>query len=178
MRWIRLILGLIKAKFKSKIQATEITSLEFRVWITDIDISIMNNAAILTVMEVGRIDFMVRTNFFKIANRNKWFFPSQDLTVQFYRPLKTFQKAELQTKLSYVDEKWIYFEQRIIRNGKEVAGCLIKCTVKRGRETVPTSEVIKALNINKVPRIKSKLIESYEIENEQINIKLIDQWEN
>ncbi len=178
MRWIRLILGLIKAKFKSKVQATETTSLEFRVWITDIDISVMNHAAILTVMEVGRIDFMVRTDFFKIANKNKWFFPSQALSVQFYRPLKTFQKAELQTKLSYVDEKWIYLEQRIIRNGKEVAGCLVKSTIKRGRETVPTTEIIKALNITKVPRIKSKLIESYEIENEQMNNKLIGQWEN
>ncbi len=177
MRWIRLILGLIKAKFKSKVQATESTSLEFRVWITDIDISVMNHAAILTVMEVGRIDFMVRTDFFKIANKNKWFFPSQALSVQFYRPLKTFQKAELQTKLSYVDEKWIYLEQRIIRNGKEVAACLVKSTIKKGRETVPTSEIIKALNINKVPRIKSKLIESYEIENEQMNNKIIDQWE-
>ena len=177
MRWIRLILGLIKAKFKSKVQATETTSLEFRVWITDIDISVMNHAAILTVMEVGRIDFMVRTDFFKIANKNKWFFPSQALSVQFYRPLKTFQKAELQTKLSYVDEKWIYLEQRIIRNGKEVAACLVKSTIKKGRETVPTSEIIKALNINKVPRIKSKLIESYEIENEQMNNKIIDQWE-
>lgn len=128
-------------------------------------------------MEVGRIVFMVRTDFFKIANKNKWFFPSQALSVQFYRPLKTFQKAELQTKLSYVDEKWIYLEQRIIRNGKEVAACLVKSTIKKGRETVPTSEIIKALNINKVPRIKSKLIESYEIENEQMNNKIIDQWE-
>jgi len=69
MRWIRLILGLIKAKFKSKIQATETTSLGFRVWITDIDISAMNHEAILTVMEVGRIDVMVRTDFFKLRTR-------------------------------------------------------------------------------------------------------------
>lgn len=128
-------------------------------------------------MEVGRIDFMVRIDFFKIANKNKWVFPSQALSVQFYRPLKTFQKAELQTKLSYVDDKWIYLEQRIIKNGKEAAACLVKSAIKKGRETVPTSEIIKALNINKVPRVKSKLIESYEIENEQMNNKIIDQWE-
>lgn len=178
MRWIRLLLGLIKARFRSKIQATETTSFEFHVWITDIDISVMNHASLLTVMEVGRIDFMVRTDFFKIATKNKWFFPSQALTVQYYRPLKIFQKAELQTKLSYVDEKWIYLEQRVIRNGKDVAGCLVKSTIKKGRETVPTSEIIKALNISKVPSTKSKLIESFEIENEQMNKKLIDQWEN
>jgi acyl-CoA thioesterase FadM len=178
MRWIRLILGLIKAKFKNKIQSTETTSMTFRVWITDIDISVMNHAAILTIMEVGRIDFMVRTGFFKIANRNKWFFPSQALSVQYYRPLKIFQKAKLLTKLSYVDEKWIYLEQKIIRNGKDIAACLIKSTIKKGRKTVPTLEIINALGINTVPRTKSKLIESYELENEQMNNKLIDQWKN
>ncbi len=178
MRWIRLILGLIQAKFKSKIQATQTTSLSFRVWITDIDVSVMNHAAILTVMEVGRIDFMVRTNFFQIANKSKWFFPSQALTVQYYRPLKIFQKAILQTKLSYVDEKWIYMEQKIIRNGKDIAACLVKNTIKKGRKTVPTSEILKALNINEVPRNKSKLIESYELENEQMNKKIIEQWKN
>jgi len=178
MRWIRLLVGLISATFKSKIQANETTTIEFRVWITDIDIAVMNHATILTVMEVGRIDFMVRTGFFKIATKNKWFFPSQALTVQYYRPLKIFQKAQLQTKISYVDEKWIYLEHKIIRNGKEIAGCLVKSTIKRGRKSVPTSEIIKALNISKMPRTKSKLIESYEIENEQMNIKLIDQWED
>lgn len=63
-------------------------------------------------------------------------------------------------------------------NGKEVAACLVKSTIKKGRETVPTSEIIKALSINKVPGTKSKLIEYYEIENEQMNNKLIDQWWN
>ncbi len=178
MRWIRLIFGLVQAKFKSKIQATQTTSLSFRVWITDIDVSFMNHAAILTVMEVGRLDYMVRTSFFKIANKNKWFIPSRALTVQYYRPLKFFQKAKLQTRLSYIDEKWVYLEQKIIRNGKDIAACLIKCTIKKGRETVPTSEIIKELGVHEVPRNKSKLIEFFELENEQMNYKLIDQWKN
>jgi acyl-CoA thioesterase FadM len=178
MRWIRLIFGLIQAKFRSKIQATQTTSLSFRVWITDIDISVMNHAAILTVMEVGRIDFMIRTNFFKIANKNKWYFPSQALTVQYYRPLKVFQKAKLLTRISYVDEKWIYLEQKIIRDGKAISACLVKSTIKKGRETVPTSEILKILGIHEVPKDKSKLIDCYELENEQMNYNLIDQWKN
>lgn len=177
MRWIRLLLALITAKFKRKIGATETTSIDFRVWITDIDVSVMNHAAILTVMEAGRIDFMVRTGFFKIATKNKWFFPSQALTVQYYRPLKMFQKAKLQTKMSYVDDKWIYVEQRITRNAKAVAVCLVKSKIKRGKETVPTAEIITALKMKNVPNIKSELIEAYEIENEQMNKLLIDQWD-
>ena len=176
MRWFILTFALIRAKFRSKINANETTSVFFRVWITDIDVSVMNHASILTAMETGRIDFMVRINFFKTAIKNKWFFPSQALTVQYYKPLKMFQKAELLTRLSYVDEKWFYIEQKIIRNGRDIAAGLVKSTIKKGRKTVPTSEILNMLNVKEVPRKKSKLIEVYEMENDQFNIELIDKW--
>lgn len=176
MRWIRLLAALVKAKFKTKIVATETVSLPFRVWVTDIDVSVMNHAAIMTIMEIGRVDFMVRTNFLKLANKNKWFFPSQAINVQFYRPLKMFQKAELHTRLSFIDEKWIYIEQKILRNKKDVAACLVKSTIKKGRETVPTSEIIDALDIKEIPKAKYQLIETYELVNEQMNERLNKSW--
>ncbi|MCK5814945.1 MAG: thioesterase family protein [Flavobacteriaceae bacterium] len=106
MRRIRLAQALIRAKFKSPIKATDTASLSFRVWLTEIDISIMNHAAIVTVLEAGRIDALVRSTFFKIATKNNWYFPIQAITVQYYRPLKIFQKAQLYSKISFADEKW------------------------------------------------------------------------
>lgn len=148
----------------------------FRVWITDIDVSIMNHAAILTIMETGRLDLMIRSNFFKIASKNKWYFPSQALSVQYYRPLKIFQKAELHTRISFIDEKWIYVEQKIVRKEKIVATCLVKSTIKKGRETVPASEIIKLLDIKNVPSAKYDLIKTYELENIQMNERLVHNW--
>jgi len=88
MRWIRLLGALGKAKFRSKLKGSEVSTISVRVWITDIDVSVMNHAAMMTIFEMGRADFMVRTNFFKIATKNNWFFPNQAISVQFYRPLK------------------------------------------------------------------------------------------
>ena len=130
MRWIRLLTALLSAKFKKKLTGTETVVKSFRVWITDIDVSVMNHAAIMTVLETGRLDAMVRLNFFKVASKNKWFFPSQAISIQFYRPLKVFQKAQIHTRISYVDEKWIYVEQKIERKGKIIAVCIIKNTIK------------------------------------------------
>ncbi|WP_406682796.1 hypothetical protein N1F78_08835 [Seonamhaeicola sp. MEBiC1930] len=73
MRWIRLILAMLSAKFKKKLNGTETVIKTFRVWITDIDVSVMNHAAIMTVLETGRLDLMVRSNFFKVAIKNKCF---------------------------------------------------------------------------------------------------------
>ncbi|PWH82831.1 hypothetical protein DIS18_11425 [Algibacter marinivivus] len=178
MRWIRLLMAMLSAKFKKKLIGTETVSKSFRVWITDIDVSVMNHAAIMTVLETGRIDLMVRSNFFKVASKNKWFFPSQAISIQFYRPLKIFQKAQILTRISYVDEKWIYVEQKIERKGKIIAACIVKNTIKKGRETIPTSEIMKALKIEKVPTFKYDLIKTCELENIQMNEKLVDKWDS
>ena len=95
-------MALLSAKFKKKLTGTETVCKPFRVLITDIDVSVMNHAAIMTVLETGRLDLMVRSDFFKVASKNKWFFPSQAISIQFYRPLKLFQKAQIYTRISYV----------------------------------------------------------------------------
>lgn len=151
-------------------------TLRFRVWITDIDVSVMNHAAIMTVFELGRLDFMVRTNFFKVASKNKWYFPSQAISVQYYRPLKMFQKAQVFTRVSYVDDKWIYVEQKIMRHGKEVAACLVKNTIKNGRQTVPTSEIMKALGVTEIPNRTYELIKTHEQETTLMDTRLKDNW--
>lgn len=178
MRWIRLIAALLSAKFKKKLIGTETVIKSFRVWITDIDVSVMNHAAIMTVLETGRLDLMVRSDFFKVASKNKWYFPSQAISIQFYRPLKAFQKAKIYTRISYVDEKWIYVEQKIKRNGKIVAACIVKNTIKKGRDTIPTSEIMKALNIDNVPTFKYDLMKTYELENNQMSERLVDNWDD
>ncbi|MFY0687564.1 MAG: thioesterase family protein [Cyclobacteriaceae bacterium] len=177
MRWIRLVAAMVSAKFKTKLSLSETVVLPFRVWVTDIDVSVMNHAAIMTVMELGRIDFMVRTNFLKLARKYKWFYPSQAISVQFYKPLKMFQKAELLTRVSFIDEKWIYMEQKIVRNGKDVAACLVKGTIKKGRATVPTSEIANALGIDQMPDQNYDLIDTFQLENEQMNERMTD-WRN
>lgn len=47
--------------------------------------------------------------------------------------------------------------------------------MKNGRETVPMSKLIKELNITSFPKIKYDLIKSYELENKQMNKRLIDE---
>ncbi|WOD42629.1 acyl-CoA thioesterase [Hwangdonia lutea] len=177
MRWIRLLAALIRAKFKEKVKATDTVQLSFNVWVTDVDVSIMNHAAIMTLFEIGRLDFMVRTNFFSVANKNKWYFPTQAISVQYYRPLKMFQKAQLFSRISYVDEKWIYVEQKLMKNDKVVAACLVKNTIKKGRTTVSTFEIMEALNVKEVPNKKYDLIKTHELETAQMNTHLIENWD-
>jgi len=178
MRWIKLLVTLFKARFKPKVKGNETRSLNFWVWFNDIDVSVMNHAAIMTVFEMGRADFMVRSNFFRIATKNKWFFPNQAINVQFYRPLKRFQKGTVYTRIGYVDETYFYIEQKIMRKGKPIAAVLANGLAKKGRETVPTSQIIEALEIltEDVPKAKHDLVTMFNSKNKVMTEKIIDNW--
>jgi acyl-CoA thioesterase FadM len=172
MRWIRLLAALLAAPYKGKLSLTDSSTLPFRVWLTDIDVSIMNHAAMLSVMEAGRIDFMVRTGFFRLAKKYKWYFPSRSLSVQFFRPLKVFQKATLVTRVFHIDEKWIYMEQKIVSGGKDVAVCIVKSIVKSGREVVDFQKILKELGMESFPSQAKAIVEAHEEENRLVTMRL------
>ena len=115
MRWLRLLLALLTARYRSKLSVNDSSVLSFSVWLTDVDATIMNHAALMTVMEAGRIDLMVRTGFFRLARKEKWYFPTSAISVQFTRPLKIFQKAILTTRVVHITATDIYLEQKVMR---------------------------------------------------------------
>jgi acyl-CoA thioesterase FadM len=162
VRWLRLGFALLRARFRSPLAIMQESEIRFRVWLTDIDASVMNHAAMLTVMEMGRIDLMVRLGFFSLARRQGWFFPSRSLTVQFLRPLKMFQKARLTTRILHAEQSQIHIEQQVERQGKVVAICLVESTVKQGRETVPAERIATILGIEELPTGSRELIDSLE----------------
>lgn len=172
MRWFRLLLALLLAQFRTKLDINDTSSKTFRVWLTDIDASIMNHATILTVFESGRIDYMVRTGFFRIARKNKWFFPSSSINVQFFRPMKIFQKAVLLTRILHISDYFIYTEQKIIKDGKDIALCIVKSKVKSGKENISTQKIIELLN-TKISSIENKdIIEQFERMDEAFKSRL------
>jgi acyl-CoA thioesterase FadM len=163
-RLLKLGLALVIAFFRAKLTLQETSETYFRVWPTDVDVSIMNHASAMTVMEAGRIDYMVRTGFFTVAMSQKWYFPLGSISVVFHRPLKVFQKANVKTKVIYVDENWIYLQHQIIRMEKEHVSAIVKCAVKHGKERVPYQDIAARLALGKIPSDKPEIISLIESE--------------
>lgn len=167
-------MALLRARFRPRLNLKETAPIYFRVWLTDIDASVMNHAAMLTVFECGRIDFMVRTGFFRVARRKKWFFPSSSIHVQFFRPMKLFQRGLLLTRILHVSDEFIYTEQKIQRAGKDMAVCIVKSKVKSGRDNVLTGEILHLLQAGEPPRAPEELIAFFEKPDEEFKKR----WEN
>ena len=135
MRWARFVFVAIGSFWRPRLRPDEQSVLDLRVWLTDVDLSVVNNAAYFVYFELGRLDLQLRTGFVKIAVKNGWFVPMRSIVVEYWRPMKRFQKFRLMTEVLYWDDEWIYFNHRIEHNGVYIASAFSKSMVigKSGR---------------------------------------------
>ena len=111
--WIRLIWYVATAWFRPSLtQPDEISRLSFRVWPTDLDLSLhMNNGRYLTIMDIGRLDFMVRTGLWRPLLTNGWTPIASGIAIRFRRELRLFDRFELETRLLAWSEVTVVMEQ-------------------------------------------------------------------
>lgn len=159
MRHVRLLGAVIAARFRGPLEAGDESRLSFRVWPTDVDVSIANHAAVLTIMEVGRIDFMIRSGFFRLARRNHWYFPLHGVRVRYVRPLKMLQRGTLTTRLVHADDEVLHVQHSIRSGGKDVAIALATGSVKHGRDRVPLARIADELGVRAWPTLERDAVE-------------------
>jgi acyl-CoA thioesterase FadM len=113
--WLRLIWYLVTAWRRPALEATHaVSTLRFRVWPTDLDLSLhMNNGRYLTLMDLGRLDFMVRTGLWRPLLRHRWTPIASGIAIRFRRELIMFDAVELETRLMTWSDVTVVMEQVI-----------------------------------------------------------------
>lgn len=166
--------ALLKKKPK-KLHFNQPVRSDFYVLPTDLDTNIhMNNGRYLTLMDLGRLDFIHKIGLLKLVNKNRWTPIVGAEQIKFLRPLKLFQKFTIVTKIEYWDEKWFILSQNFESNGKEVAHALVRGVFRKRRINVEPAVVLNALA--KKEKYSEALLQ--EINNPKIlNQKYID-WIN
>ena len=138
-----------------RINPLDISELKFTVWPTDLDANIhMNNGRYLSIMDLGRLDLLVRLNLIKTVFKNKWMPVLSAVSIRYRLPLNPFQKFNLQTKVVWWDEKWFYMEQRFIISGGNKQDAVAAIAFVKGsfyskqrKTTIPTSELIPLMGL-------------------------------
>ena len=86
--------------------------LAFRVWPSDLDLSLhMNNGRYLSLMDLGRLDFLVRMGLWRAVRRHKWTPIASSIIVRYRRELKPFARFRLETRLVSWAEASVVMEQ-------------------------------------------------------------------
>jgi len=147
VRWFRLLLIFISAFFRKKLLLTETSRLSFRVWPQEADKKYMNNASFWTITEMGQMDLLFRSGLFSLCRLNHWSPLVGSQKMVYRKPLKRFERFELESKMIYWDHKWVYLEQTFLKNGQLIANSLIKVILRSKDGNVPVSQVLTSLGI-------------------------------
>jgi len=147
--YFRLFILFIKSCWKPSLDLMDKSVLKFYVLPNDLDINMhMNNGRFNSIMDLGRVDILLRSGLLKIIYKKKWFAVVGSIHTRFKRPLKLFQAYELHSQLIYWDEKWSWIEQKMYSDGKLISSALVQTLVRRKGENVPTSELQSLMGVN------------------------------
>lgn len=117
--WFRLLWLIGLAIFGRRLDPlSDVSSLKFRVWPTDLDTSVhMNNGRYWTLMDQGRADVMLRSGLWRAILKHGWTPVVSAAKIRFRRELKLFQPFRLETRILCWAEGWIVMEHRMISRG-------------------------------------------------------------
>ena len=151
----RFWLMLLKARRRPRLDLFEAGSLPMRALLTDIDIAgHINNGMYFSIFDLGRFDLMVRAGSWDAMRRRRWTPVVQAETITFRKSVVFNQRFSVETRIAGMDERSIYFEQRIVAGGEVHASALI-CTRLLGRRgPVPNEEILAELGVELPPGLE------------------------
>lgn len=127
---------------------TDTSEFYFTANLNDIDNFLeMNNGRILTLFDLGRTDFAIRTGLGKKLIEHRWGLVVAGSTIQYLKRIRAFDKVTMKTRLAAIDERWFYMEQTLWVGGKCTCHALLRTAVtsiKTGK-ALPTKDVLESL---------------------------------
>lgn len=148
--WLRLLWVLLLAPFRARLAPREgVSRVAFRVWPHDLDLNLhLNNGRYLTLMDLGRIDFVLRTGLWRPLMANKWSPIISTAAIRFRRELRPFEAFTIETRLVAWSDTTAVMEQTFVSARERVAArALVKAGfyARRDRAYVTVKRLVEAL---------------------------------
>ncbi|WLP94577.1 acyl-CoA thioesterase [Psychrobacter sp. M13] len=123
------------------------TEVDVRCSVTDLDPMLeMNNGRVLTVYDIGRTDFIIRTGLGRALLKQRWGMVVAGSTIQYRKRIRWFDKITIKTQLVGLDEKWLYLEHSMWVKGKPCSSVLLRNGITQGGKVIEIARVLEALN--------------------------------
>jgi acyl-CoA thioesterase FadM len=143
--WCRL-LWLHLFRRRQRVPLLAITTVRLRVWPNDLDLyRHVNNGRYLTLADIGRRDWFVRTGMMQWAARHGAVPVMGDAIAKFRRELRVFQLFDIQSRLLGWDRRWMFLEHRFIRGGRVIGVVGMRALFKGSAGTLDPGELLCAL---------------------------------
>jgi acyl-CoA thioesterase FadM len=145
--FLRLLWITLTARFRPRCEIMGPCTTRFRVWPTDLDVlRHVNNGVYLSLMDLGRVDLLVRSGVLAKVRARGWYPVVAAETIQFRRSLTLFQPFVIETRVLGWDDRSIFLEQRFARPGRDgetiALGVIRGRVLAKGGGPVPMSELM------------------------------------
>lgn len=113
--YLRLAWMLLTAPFRRGASLWSPHETAFRVWPTDLDLlGHMNNGKFLTIMDLARLDLMLRSGTWKRLTDRGWYPVVAGQTITYRRSLNPFERFRVRTRVLGTDDRFVYLEQAFL----------------------------------------------------------------
>ena len=144
--FFRLLLLLFSMPSKKPLGLLDSSELHFRVLPNDLDIyGHMNNGRYLTLMDLGRMDWIWRTGLGKAARKNRWNPLVAASTIRYKKSLTLWKRFTLRTRVLGWDDKWFYIEQTFQKGARPIASAVVRGLFRGPHGNVLPADVLTAL---------------------------------
>ncbi|GAB6846509.1 thioesterase family protein [Paraburkholderia kururiensis] len=146
---LRLLTTLLFSARRGPLNVLDTCVTPFRVWLNDLDVlRHMTNSRYFAILDLARVDLMIRSGLFKRLNARGWYPVVTLETLRFHRSLELGERYEVATRVIGWDEKNIFLEQGFVRDGAQVALGVVRARfLKRSGGTVSTAELMELAGI-------------------------------
>lgn len=145
--YARLIRLLLTSWRRRDLDTWDTAITRFRVAPTDLDsVGHMNNAKYLAVMDLGRVDMLLRSRLWQTTDRRGWYPVVSAQTIRYRRSLRPWQAFELHTRILGFDERAMYVEQAFRVGGELYAHAVVQTRyLRKSGGRVDAVELIEAI---------------------------------
>lgn len=139
-----LVLGL--ARRRPLVNPWEPSVLTMRALPTDIDVAMhINNGQYFSLFDLGRFDLMQRAGLLGPIRERGWTPVVQAEQIAFRRSVTLLQKFEIHTLFLGVDEKTLYFEQRVVIDDEIYVRAYMATRLRGADGPVPVAEIMNLI---------------------------------
>ncbi|MDO9590587.1 MAG: thioesterase family protein [Microcella sp.] len=139
-----------RARRAAPLAPTDVSCVRFRVLPNDLDLQgHMNNGVHLSIMDLGRMDLMLRSGVWRELSARGYYPVVASSTITYRRSLDPWESYELESRIVGIDEIAGYVEQRFVRDGEICARAVIKARfLKKSGGIVPIPELVELFGLD------------------------------
>lgn len=146
----RTALQWFRSRRASKLHIHDVGRTAFRVVPTDLDVlGHMNNGVYFSIMDLGRMDLMIRAGAWAKLTANGFYPVATNETITFRKSLQPWQRFVLESRIVGYDDKAVFVEQRFVVKGEIFARAYMRGRfLRKSGGTVSTAELAEALGVD------------------------------